>query len=228
MVEPAALPADVGVCVRKISDRSDLVVLPFLGARFSRTPARLALGANWASHRGDLSDLGLRECSRGMAVFVYDTAGSFRERGTQNRHAGVRDRHRSHRVRVSSDRTVASRAADWSCRRGPSRLLLESFHAAFGPVSVASGGLRRGNRWNGRGGWRDAHRPKFGVHVAVDGGLPGFLFYCGLCLFGGTHSNPRSEPEAGAGQDRWRGANLNMERTRVIRENVLGDNFQFG
>src|SRR5258708_31273951 len=169
MVGAGAVSADGGGWVGEIGDGSDRGVLHFLGGRFSRTAARLALGANWASHRGDLSDLGCRERSRRVALVVYDTAGSFCEPGAQNRHARGRDRHRSHRVFLSSDGIVASSAADWPCCRGTSRLFLESFHAAFGPVSVASGRVGGGNRWNGRGGWRDAHRQNCGIYTSVDG-----------------------------------------------------------
>src|SRR5258708_17097860 len=99
----------MGVCMWKISDRPDLVLLSFLGTRFSPTPARLALGANWPSGGGDLSHLGCRQRSWRMVVLIYDPAGSFCERGTKNRHAWVCDRHRSHRVRSSRECILASR-----------------------------------------------------------------------------------------------------------------------
>src|SRR5258708_37944856 len=131
MVGAGAVSADGGGWVGEIGDGSDRGVLHFLGGRFSRTAARLALGANWASHRGDLSDLGCRERSRRVALVVYDTAGSFCEPGAQNRHARVRGRHRSPRVRVLSDWVLASGGCDRPCCRGASRLFFESFVSAL-------------------------------------------------------------------------------------------------
>src|SRR5260370_17744385 len=55
VVAAPAVPADVGNCLRKIPDRPDLVVLSFLGTRFSRTPTRRSPGATRSSVCRDLS-----------------------------------------------------------------------------------------------------------------------------------------------------------------------------
>src|SRR5256885_15795212 len=91
MVASPAVPADLGVRLREIPDRPDLVVLSFLGARFSRTPAWGTPGTNWAPDRCDISHFRCRECSRRGAVFVFDSAGDVGRRGTPCHPAGLRD-----------------------------------------------------------------------------------------------------------------------------------------
>src|SRR5260370_8178433 len=109
MVKSLSVPADVGICMRKIPDRSNLVVLSFLGARFSRTAARVAPGPDWCSDRCDLSHLRFRQRSRRMVAVVLDPAGSFPERRTQDRQAHLRGQHHSHRLCLSLASFVASR-----------------------------------------------------------------------------------------------------------------------
>src|SRR5437016_7657802 len=184
MVAAPSVPADLGVRRRKIPDRPDLVVLSFLGARFSRTPAWGAPGANWAPDRCDLSHFRYWQRSRRVVVIVFDSAGNVLERGTQDRHARVCDQHRPHRVCLPRVRVVAGGVADWSGGGGPPGLFRESVHADFRFVSVAGGGLRGRDRRNGGCGGRGAPRQNPWLRSTVDRQLHGSVLDCRLRVFG--------------------------------------------
>ncbi len=153
----AAVSADVGNCLRKIPDRPDLVVLSFLGARFSGAPARGAPGATGSSDHRDLCDFRYwQRCRRVVLVFL-DPAGSFRKRGAQDCHARVCNQHRSHRVCLPRVRIVAGSPVDWSRCCGASRVLCKSLYFDFGFVSETSSGLRHGDSRNGGRSWGMAY-----------------------------------------------------------------------
>src|SRR5260370_17605656 len=128
---PPAVPADVGNCLRKIPDRPDLVVLSFLGPRFSRTPAGGAPGAIGSSDHRDLSDFRYWQRCRRVVLVLLDPAGSFGKRWPQALHARVRNRHRSHRVCLPGVRFVSGSSLVLSCCSGASMLLPKSFHFAL-------------------------------------------------------------------------------------------------
>src|SRR5205814_2358440 len=126
------LPADVDVCRRKISYRSNLVVLSFLDSRLYAAPARLGSIENWATDFCNLRDLGRRQRGRRVDFLVPAAARPLGECVAKMGDARLRDLRSTDCGDFSFVGIVVHDFADWTRGGSAPGIFGESLHAHVG------------------------------------------------------------------------------------------------
>src|SRR6266542_2879145 len=109
MVTLAWATRDVGICDRKIHDRSHLVVLPLLAAEISRRTLRHKAGAGLSSVDRDIGTCRCRLSRRRLAFECVDQAWIERKRCAKDGDARGGDSDSPNNIRPGSKGTLAQR-----------------------------------------------------------------------------------------------------------------------